>query len=67
MTLLQVISTTDGQWLGVTMPLAEPARVDYDLHISPGIRFRIKEAKQIAPGLWRFSNPHYVAIAKEVG
>lgn len=63
---LQVIDTTDHQYLGLIMELPEPMLFDVKLPVSAGVNFRIDKTEDLGGGFYRYSNPHYVAIARVV-
>ena len=61
---LTVIDTTDHQYLGLTMDLPNPILTDVRLPVSEGVTFRVDKTEDLGGGLYRYSNPHYVAIAR---
>jgi hypothetical protein len=60
------IDTTDNQWLGLHFELPDPLAVDYHFPVAPDTSFRVDKAEALGNGIYRFSNPHYVVIAREV-
>lgn len=66
MTTVQVIDTTDKQFIGEVFDLPTLSLSGVDLPISEDIIFHIQKTEDLNNGLHRFSNPHYVAIIKEI-
>jgi len=58
---LQIISTTDGRFLGHEFEDVFPIQLTPDTLFAPD-----HPAAQIAPATWRFANSNYVIDAKEV-
>lgn len=66
--ILQVIDTTDNQWLGLTRPVPDPWLLQgQHIQVEADIWFRIDKVEDLGAGTWRFSNPGYVVRAQEVG
>ena len=63
---LQVIDTTDHQYLGIVMELPTPMLSNVKIPVSAGVNFRIDKTEYMGDGVYRYSNPHYVAIARVV-
>lgn len=64
---LRVIETTDRQWLGYEVELADPTSPPARIEVAPGIAFVPRKVDMVGPGLIRFSNPNYIVICKVVG
>lgn len=62
---LQAVDTTDDKWLGLQFDLDDPLEKDFFLPIGSNI-FRIDKAEALGKGFYRYSNPHYIVIAREI-
>ena len=63
---LQFIHTTDNQHIAMVIELPNPILKNVVLPLSEGVNFRIDNTQNMGNGHYRYSNPHYVAVVKEV-
>lgn len=60
------IDTTDNQWLGLEFELPDPLMSNFNFPVAPDTSFRVDKAESLGDGVYRYSNPHYVVVAREV-
>jgi hypothetical protein len=62
---LRVIETTDGKYLGLTLPI-DPRQPPETVTAPDGAVFDPTAWDAIGSGRWRIRNAHYTVIAEEV-
>lgn len=63
---LQVIDTTNIRWLGLEFELPDPLMSNFYFPVEEDTRFRIDKAEDLGNGEYRYSNPHYVVVARKI-
>jgi hypothetical protein len=63
--MLRVESTTDGKYIGLTMPL-DPRSPPAEIPVGGGVVFKPTSWTEVSPGVWRVRNAHYCAVVREV-
>jgi hypothetical protein len=63
---LQVIDTTNIRWLGLEFELPDPLMSNFYFPVEEDTRFRVDHSELMADGNYRYWNPHYVVIAREI-
>ena len=63
--MLRVESTTDGKYIGLTMPI-DPLDPPAVIEVGDGTRFRPVHWVEVSAGVWRIWNSNYMVLAEAV-
>ena len=62
--MLTVIATTDGKYVGFSMPI-DPRNPPEVIEVGDGTRFEPESWTEIEAGKWRIKNANYTVLAVE--